>query len=56
MNLKMHSSLTRRLLDHQRFLIALYCGYHQDESDQLFPGAEFAYNPATSENLVITPF
>ena len=33
-----------------------YCNYNQDNWDELLPGAEFAYNSATSENLGMSPF
>ncbi len=33
-----------------------YCNYHQNDWDELLPGAEFAYNSAVSEDLGMTPF
>ena len=33
-----------------------YCNYHQDDWDDLLPGAEFAYNSAISEDLGMSPF
>ncbi len=33
-----------------------YCNYHQDDWDELLPGAEFAYNTAMIEDLGMTPF
>ena len=29
--------------------------YHQDDSDELLPGAQFAYNSALSDDLGISP-
>ena len=33
-----------------------YCSYHQDDWDELLPGAEFAYNSALSDDTGMTPF
>ena len=33
-----------------------YCNYHQNDWDELLPGAEFAYNSSISEDLGMTPF
>lgn len=36
--------------------IRCYCNYHQNDWDELLPGAEFAYNSAVSDDLGMTPF
>ena len=33
-----------------------YCNYHQNDWDELLPGAEFAYNSAISDDLGMLPF
>ncbi len=33
-----------------------YCNYHQNDWDELLPGAEFSYNSSLSEDLGMTPF
>ncbi len=33
-----------------------YCNYHQNDWDELLPGAEFAYNSTMSEDLGMSLF
>lgn len=47
------SEIMNRMIENY---LRCYCNFHQNNWDELLPGAEFAYNSAITEDLGMSPF